>query len=141
MKRILSQWGSRRKWTTLLLLSVGLGSLVAALLVGVADNPPGLALCYLSVTGLLLALTNPWRAPGRFLALLALSVLGFPVAVILHNLFYALSELASEFVGLARLLALLDGAFFIFAVLVCPPGALLGALGAATTAILRARQT
>jgi hypothetical protein len=131
---------NRRRWTTLLFLAIGALALVAALLVGINDNPPGLILIYTAVTAFLLAWVHPWRSVKRFLILLGASLLGFPVAAVLHNLFYALAELAAEFVGLAQVLGFLDGVFFLIGVLVCPPGILVGAVGAAATAILRARR-
>jgi len=131
---------ARSQWTTLLLFATGGCALVAALLVGVADNLPGLVLCYVAVTAFLLALVHTWRSAKRYLILLVASLLGFPLAVILHNLFYALSEVAAEFVGLVQVLGLLEVGFFLVAVLVCPPGALIGAVGAVVTAILGARQ-
>ncbi len=55
--------------------------------------------------------------------------------MVLHNLFYALAELASDFVGLVQFLGLLEVLFFLVAVVICPPGALVGAVGAAVMAI------
>jgi len=131
---------ARSKRATLLLFATGGCALVAALVVGVADNPPGLVLCYIAVAAVIVALVHTWRSVKRYLILLVASLLGFLLAVVLHNLLYALSEVASEFVGLAQALGLLEVGFFLVAVLVCPPGALVGAMGAVVTAILRARQ-
>jgi hypothetical protein len=135
MARILSQCGSRRRLTTLLLLALGIVALVAALLVGIADNPPGLALLYAAVTLFLLALVHHWRTVRRFLVLLIASLLGFPVTAILHNLFYALAELAAELEGLAQVLGFLEVLFFMIAVVVCPPGIVVGAVGAVVLGI------
>ena len=141
MKLSFSQGCSARcHRTTLLLFTTGGCALVAALLVGVADNLPGLVLCYVAATAFILALVHTWRSAKRYLILLVASLLGFLLTVVLHNLFYALSEVASEYVGLVQVLGLLEVAFFLVAVLVCPPGALVGAVGAVVTAILRARQ-
>jgi hypothetical protein len=137
MKQSLSNWASKRRWTTLLLLALGAIAMIAAFVVGINDNPPGLALTYLSVTAFFLAWVHPWRSVKRFLVLLGACLVGFPVAVVLHNLFYALSELAAQFALLAQLLGFLEGVFFIGAVLVCPPGVVVGAVGAVALAILR----
>lgn len=143
MKRFLSQLGSRRRLTTLLFLAIGAAALIVAFAVGIADNPTGLALVYGAVTAFLLAWVHPWRSIRRFLVLLGASLFGFPIAVFLHNLLYALAELLSEFVGLAQVLGFLEAVFFIVAVVVCPPGIAVGAVGAAILGIrhfIRARR-
>ncbi len=64
-----------------------------------------------------------------FLLICGYAAVGFLAGVLLHNLFYALGSMtASAFLG--GLLGFLEGAFFILAVLVCPLGLLVGALGA-----------
>lgn len=135
MKRTLSRWSNWRRGIKLTFLGTAAIALVAALLVGVADNPPGLALVYIAVTAFILAWVHSWRTIRHFLILLVVSLVGFPVAVVLHNLFYALAQLASGFVGLAQVLGVLDATFFVVAVLVCPPGAVVGAVGAAALAV------
>jgi hypothetical protein len=63
-----------------------------------------------------------------FLLTCGYAAAGFLAGVLLHNLFYALASMtASAFLG--GLLAFLEGAFFILAVLVCPLALLVGALG------------
>lgn len=141
MRAFLAKVGNvRLKWPTALLLVFGGGALIAAFLIGVSDNLPGLALVYAAVTAFLLAWAHTWRSLKRFLVLLGLSLLGFPLAVVLHNLFYALAELAAEFAGLAWVLGMLEVAFFLVAILVCPPGILVGAVGSVVLAIHRFRQ-
>ena len=135
MRRVLSRSYSRRRLTSLLLLAIGALALIVAFVVGIGDNPPGLALMYTAVTAFLLAWVHPWRSIRRFVILLLASLIGFPVAVVLHNLFYALAELAAEFAGLVQVLGLLEGFFFIVAVVICPPGIIVGVLGAVILAI------
>ncbi len=139
MKHMVALWGGKRWWTTIIFLFIGAVALIAAFLVGVADNLPGLVLVYVAVTAFMLALVHTWRSVKRFLILLGAALLGFPLAVVLHNLFYALAELASDFAGLVQVLGLLEVLFFLVAVVISPPGALVGAAGAAVMAILRAR--
>ena len=126
---------TRSRGTTLVLLAVGVLALAVASVVGVADNLPGIVLVYVSVAAIVLAVVHRWRSIRRFLLLLVFSLLAFPVTVVLHNLFYALAELASDSVGLAQVLGYLEATFFIVAVLVCPPAALVGAAGAAILGI------
>jgi len=132
--------GSRSRKATLVLITLGCASLAGGLVIGVADNPPGLMLVYLAVAAWILAFAHRWRRPRSFLMLLGASLLGFPLFVVLHNLFYGLSEMAAGFVVLGHVLGFLEVVFFILAVLVCPPGVLIGAVGSATLAVLRARR-
>jgi hypothetical protein len=135
-----SRTGGRRsrRWT-LGLLAAGCVFLAAGLVLGVADNPPGLALAYLAVSAWILAFAHRWRRVKSFLLLLAASLVGFPVLVVLHNLFYALAEMAAGIAGLRQVLGFLEVVFFLLAVLVCPPGVLIGALGSGLSALRRRR--
>lgn len=102
----------------------------AATNVGISDNPPGLLLAFLSASALIIAFVHPWRASKHFLRLIYASGLGFIVFAVLYNVFVGL---ASE-VGVSGLWHdLLNGAgvvFFLVAILLCPPGLLVGAIGA-----------
>ena len=136
MKQSLSQKaGNRDRRATLVLIAMGCGFLAAALLIGVNDNPPGLALVYLAVAAWILAFARRWRRVRSFVILLGVGLVGFLLSVILHNLLYALSELAADMVVLSRVLGFLGVVFFIFGVLVCPPGVLIGAVGSVVMAV------
>ena len=130
--------GSSRR-ITLVLAAVGCACLALALIVGIADNPPGLALVYLAVTAWIVAVTHRWRRLKHFLILLIVSLAAFPLAVILHNLLYALAQMAADIVILGPVLGFLEGVFFLMAVLVCPPGAFVGAVGSIVMAVQRIR--
>lgn len=132
--------GARGLRARLLLSLAGGLALVAAYAVGIADNPVGLALVYTGVTTLLVAWVHPWRSLRRFLLLFVVSLLTFPVAVVLHNLFYALAGLVAASGALAKALGFLEGFFLIVAVLIAPPGAVVGALGAGWMAMQRYRE-
>ena len=127
--------GCWRPAATLVLIAAGCACLAAALLVGIADNPPGLALVYLAVTAWILALALRWRRVRSYLILLGASLVGFVVAVVLHNLFYALGVVAPDAVVLQAVLGFLEVAFFLLAVFVCPPGAVIGAVGGLVLAV------
>ena len=114
---------------TYFFLSFGILSFVIAFMVGISGNIPGLLLCYLGFFALLLAWTHRWRSVKKFLILIAVSVIGFPITVTLHNLFYALAEMAGEIVIITHLMNALSVVSFIVAVLVCPPALVLGVVG------------
>jgi hypothetical protein len=65
----------------------------------------------------------------KFLILTGVSFGGFFVSVVLHNLFYALAEITGETVALSYLMGGLEVFFFFVAVLACPIGFLVGAIG------------
>ncbi len=110
-------------------------SLLAAFIVGISDNPPGLALCYLATVSLFLAFVHTWRKVKYFLILLGSSVIGFAVFAVLHNVFYALAEISSGIVALNQVLKFLDAASFLVAIFVCPAGLLIGAIGSVVMAV------
>lgn len=64
-----------------------------------------------------------------FFLLTGSSIVGFFVFVILHNLFYALGIITSHITVLKYLMEILHVTFFIIAVLICPIGFLVGAIG------------
>jgi len=109
--------------------------LLAAFIVGISDNPPGLALCYLATVSLILAFVNAWRKVKYFLILLGSSVIGFAVFAVLHNVFYALAEISSDIVVLNRSLEFLHAVFFLVAIFVCPAGLLIGTIGGMLTVV------
>jgi hypothetical protein len=125
----------RSRRVTLVLIAVGCACLALALILGIADNPPGLALVYLAVTAWIVAMAHRWRRLKSFLILLVVSLATFPLAVILHNLLYALAQVAANIAVLGPLSGSLEVVFFLIAVLVCPPGAVVGAVGSVVMAI------
>jgi len=120
--------GNSRK-LTLVLFATGGVLLSAAFVVGISDNWLGILLCYGAAAAVILAFAHGWRGLRRFLVLLGASLVGFPVCVVLHNLFYGLGELAAGIIILSPLLEFLHAVFFLIAVLVCPAGFLIGAVG------------
>ena len=128
------------RWSTLALLVIGGALLAAGLAVGINDNPPGIVLVYLAVSAWIAAFVHRWRRVKSFLILLVASLVGFLVFVVLHNLFYGLAEMASDIVGLVQVLQFLHVVFFLIALLGCPPGVLIGAVGSVVLALSRFRE-
>jgi hypothetical protein len=114
--------------------------LIAAFIVRIGDNPPGLALCYLATVSLILAFVHAWRKVRYFLILLGASVVGLVVFAILHNLLYALAEISSDIVALKHSLEFLSTASFLVAIFVCPAGLLIGAIGSVVMAVIYFRK-
>ena len=124
---------SRR--VTLLWVVICCGSLMAAFILGISGNLPGLAMCYVGAISIILAFVHSWRRVKHFFILLSTSLVGFFVFVVLHNVFYGLGQMAADINILAQLLDFFHAVFFIIAALVCPAGFLIGAGGSILTAI------
>jgi hypothetical protein len=60
--------GNRK--ATIVLAGVFCAQVLAAILIGVSDNIPGIVLCYLAATIPVIALTLAWRELNKFLILL-----------------------------------------------------------------------
>ena len=123
-----------RIWTLILLVICGLLA-IAAVAVGIDDNPPGILLAYLAATTFVLAFAHSWRTSRQFRRLLYASVLGFVVFGLLSNVFEAI---ALNFEGPSLANDLLNGAgaaSFLIATLICPPALLIGAVGAVVMSI------
>ena len=134
MKRYFGLTGMKRsRKVTLVLVTLCCVSLIVAFFIGISDNLPGLVLCYVAVTALILAFVHTWRQVKRFLILLGASLIGFPLFVLLHNLFYGLGQVAADVIVLGPLLEFLHAVFFLVAIMVCPPGVLIGAVGSVVT--------
>jgi hypothetical protein len=110
------------------LVGVGCLALVAAVIVGISDNLPGLALLYGAVVCLIVAVAWRWRRPRSFFLLFALSGAGFFIFAVLHNLFYAIGK-ASTAAWIHVVTEGLHVVSFLVAVLICPPGILVGLVG------------
>jgi hypothetical protein len=102
---------------------------IAAGVVGISDNPPGILLAFLAATSFVLAFVHPWRTAEQFWRLLYASALGIVIFAILHNLCEAL---ASKLAAAGAFQIVLEGisvAAFLLAVLVCPPAIVVGTVG------------
>ena len=102
----------------------------AATAVGISDNPPGLLLAFLSAITFVVAFVHPWRTSKQFLRLIYASGLGFIVSAVLHNVFEGIASMAGVSGLVHDLLGGAGVAFFLVAILLCPPGLLVGAVGA-----------
>jgi len=120
---------SNRKLTFIFLATCGVLAIAAAA-IGIDDNPPGIVLAFLSACSFVLAFVHPWRTSKQFRNLIYASGLGFIVFGILHNLL-ELTIWKSGSTGLvAGLLGGASAIFFLIATLLCPPGLVVGAVGA-----------
>ena len=121
------------KRSLMVFLAVGCVALAAGLVVGISDNPPGAILIYLASASFILAFTHRWRTVRSYVVLMIVSFAGFFVAALLHNLLYALGEVAKDVPVVPMVAEALHVAFFFIALLLCPVGFLIGGIGSLIT--------
>jgi hypothetical protein len=108
---------------------------IAAGIVGISDNPPGILLAYGAAAALVLAFVHPWRTSRQFRYFFYISFVGFALLVVVHNVF---EVVAGRMAGPGFVVAALQGiqvAAFLIAILICPPAIFIGAVGAVVMAI------
>lgn len=132
--------GKYRKRTSVL---IGLALIAVSLSVflGIEDNPAGIVVIYIGVMLLILSMTYIWRLKKAFLILALISAVGFPFFIVLHNIFFGISELIMHIKLVSDLTYLLDTVSFLIAMLICPPGVLAGLGGALFLFIKERRNT
>jgi hypothetical protein len=102
---------------------------VAALLVGISDNPPGIILLYGAGLTAVLAVVHRWRSARRFGYLVLSAALGFLVLAAIHNFAEVGAEGLSHLPVVAYPLAAVSVVGFMLAVVVCPAAVLVGVVG------------
>jgi hypothetical protein len=131
----------RNRTRTLILLAICGAAAIAAALVGISDNPPGILLALAAAVAFVTAFVHPWRTPGQFARLLLASVLGLLLFVVLHNVFEALAGMAEDVAVLHGLLEGLGAAAFLLATLVCPAAFLVSVVALAVVFIQDRRRS
>ncbi|MFN2113379.1 MAG: nitroreductase family protein [Anaerolineales bacterium] len=112
-----------------ILLGAGLLGGGGSLLLGVSDNPPGIALLYFALACLAGAWVWKWPSAREYWQLLIASLAAFPVGGVLHNLLYALGTVVQGIPVIQDLVGFLEVFFFLVAVIAAPPAALVALLG------------
>jgi len=115
--------------TTLILMAISVVLILIALIIGIDDNPPGVLSIYVGFIFLMLAFIHYWRESKKFLILLVSSIFGAIIFGVLHNLFDGLQKMAGDVIVLSQILVFLSVTSFLIALLVCPPGILIGIVG------------
>jgi uncharacterized membrane protein (UPF0136 family) len=129
-----------RKTTLILLAICGLLA-IAARVVGINDNLPGILLAFLAVTAFVLAFVHPWRTARKFIFLLLASILGFALFVILNIIIDTAAQNPANAGALHDLLQspAID-AFSIIIAMICPAAFIVGAVGSVVMFIRNRRQ-
>jgi len=101
--------------------------MIAAIIVSIPDNPPGIILSFISSILFVLAFTHNWKKPKPYIILIISSVLGFIIFAVLHNVF--------EVIGKGTFLELIGVFFFLLAIFICPASIIIGIVSSIVTAI------
>jgi len=102
---------------------------ITALIMGISDNIPAIALLVISIACIVVIWVWKWRSARKFWILLGAALLSFPVGVFLHNLFYALGELSSGNPILSGIIGVFEVIFFLVSILGAGPTAVVALIG------------
>jgi hypothetical protein len=126
--------------TIILLATCGLLAIAAAV-VGIDDNLPGILLAFLAATAFVLAFVHRWRSAKKFMFLLLASILGFVLYIILNII---LDTAAQDPASAGTLQDLLQSpilnAFSIIIAMICFAAFIVGAVGSITMFIRSRRR-
>ncbi len=126
--------------TRILLAICGLLA-VAAGVVGIDDNLPGILLAFLAATTFVLAFVHPWRTAKKFMFLLLASVLGFVLYIILNIILDTAAQDPTTAGALQDLLqSPVVDAFSIIIAMICPAAVIVGAVGSVAMFIRNRRR-
>ena len=128
-----------RKMTLIFLAICGLLT-IAALVVGIDDNLPGILLACLAGIAFVLAFVHPWRTAKKFLFLLLASVLGFVLYIILNIILDVAAQASSTSALQDVLQSPVVNALSIIIVMVCSAAFIVGAVGSVAMFIRNRRQ-
>jgi hypothetical protein len=117
-----------RKMTLILLAICGL-LVIAAVVVGIDDNLPGILLAFLAATAFVLAFVHPWRTAKMFMFLFLASVLGFVLYIILNIILDTAADASSAGALQDVLQSPVTNAFSIIIAMVCSAAFIVGAVG------------
>lgn len=136
-KVLLSINESSRQKSNLVILALAVSLVIVGLILSSRCNSLAVALIYSGVLIGIVTYIHIWRDPLSFLILIGLSIVGFPVFVVLHNAFYAFGEISKKIFLLKSIFEILHALFFIIAVVICPTGLFIGIIGLLLTLLLR----
>jgi hypothetical protein len=115
---------------TFALILVSFVFLVGAVGFGIDNGPPGLLFAFLAPLTFSLAFVHPWRTARQFRVLFYIAGLSLPVFVVLHNLADVYAPRVANGPLLHAVLAALDVAAFLLAIVACPAVMAVGIVGA-----------
>ena len=124
VSKLSERWRRSGAW-----LAAGAVLIGAALAVGIDDNLPGVALLYLGAAAVVLAFTHSLRTTRQFRRLALSAVATFAVSAVLHNVLEFGAQMLGVETVVGRALDVVQTAFFLAAVLLCPIALIVAAIG------------
>jgi len=132
----------RNRITTFILLAICGLLAIAAVAVGIDDNPPGILLAFLAATAFVLAFAHSWRTARKFMFLLLASVLGFVLFIILNIILDSVAQNPATSGALQDLIqSPAINALNLIVAMICPAAFIVGAVGSVAMFIRNRRQT
>ena len=132
----------RNRITTFILLAICGLLAIAAVVVGIEDNLPGILLAFLAATTFVLAFAHTWRTARKFMFLLLASVLGFVLFIILNIIFDSVAQNPATSGALQDLIqSPAINALNLIVAMICPAAFIVGAVGSVAMFIRNRRQT
>jgi hypothetical protein len=130
---------SHRKWTFSLLF-IAIVLVTTGVLVGISDNPPGIAMVFFGMFFLFFSLIHPWRKPSNYLILSGICF-GIIVLIMLGIYIYASLFLKSGSVQTPKSGdGFLEGFAMLTIFFICAPGIFAGLSGAVIRAFQKKPQ-
>ena len=117
---------------TYIFLILSITAMVAAIIVSIPDNPPGILLSFLSSVLFILAFTYNCHKAKPYVLLAVISLVGFVIGILLSNIL--------EGIGKETFLEKIGVFFFLLAIFICPAGILIGIVGSLVQSIKRKRE-
>lgn len=99
------------------------------MILGISDNPPGVGLAYLGLIFVSLSMVHHWEKARDYGTMLAVSVISFPVLVLIHNIFDTINDKIGTVPVINQLLGGIAVIAFVLAVLVVPAVIVVSILG------------
>lgn len=127
---MLEAFSASNRLRTLVYFALAALFAVAAAVVGIDDNPLGIALVVLSGASLVLAFTHPWKSSRRFRRLIYASIIGFAALLGLGIALQAAIEFTSAPRAIDGLMEVVSTAFLLAAGFLCIPAVVVGVVGA-----------
>jgi len=132
----------RNRITTFILLAICGLLAIAAVVVGIEDNLPGILLAFLAATAFVLAFAHTWRTARKFMFLLLASVLGLVLFVILNIILDTVAQNPATSGALQDLIqSPAINALNLIVAMICPAAFIVGAVGSVAMFIRNRRQT
>jgi len=119
----------KNRLITWMLILLGVLAIAIVLATGTGDfGPMGMFTLYAGATLLIAAFFHVWEKWKYYLFLFVVSLIGVPFFILLHNVFYGLSELypGAWYTGVFQAM---EGFTFVLAVIVFPPAVIVGLAG------------